>query len=275
MTKLLRINKRRSLLYSTSLSIGLIMLVVIKSFSFAEMFVFASIVLFLVLLVELYISTNYLTGLVSAKSGHTKFPIDGQISHFFNHITLPILFYWGMVAFIYLNNIYWFKLALAPFIFITLLFLFFNINSYYDKEVKQHKASFYIYDIVSSFTIFLWIYTLVLVGSTSALPMWFGFIAAFILILISMILVISRHKVTLGIVLTSLITTVIITLVFALLFYSSVNAMLTAFVVVASFHMFILLLDMYDNKDIIDVSYQDIIDYIALMVLVFALLNLF
>lgn len=137
----------RSLLYATFITAGFGILIHIITFNPPRFFVFGSLILYVLLVLEL-VTTRFWA---NKKLEQLNIPIVDrydQSTQLILHLTIPSLTFWAFCLFIIsnLNPNFWIVLLFLSLIIFSLIFI--NIRAYYEDKFRLEKSTHYVYDFI-------------------------------------------------------------------------------------------------------------------------------
>jgi len=180
----------RSIFYVGLLGFGFFFLIGIIENEPIQQFWMGSIVLFTLLILEIVGIWFW----ASRRLSQLNIPAVDEYDHLTQlilHVSLPTLFYWSIIGFIFINmNPHIWKVVITISIIIFFI-LFTNIRSYYEDKFKLERRTHYIYDFIKFFIYLLVIFSLVEIGITYAIPLSLigsgAFALSFFLVILNLI----------------------------------------------------------------------------------------
>jgi len=147
------LHRNRPVIYGVILGLGFGLLINISNNQNPIRFVFASIVLYIILLFEL-LNTEY-----HAKTLLEQLklpPIDHDVElHTIHHLLIPSQLFFGLAGFIYFNSIDSLNIFVLTVSIILFSILFTNIRAYYEDKFKLEMYTHHIYDAIGVVISFL------------------------------------------------------------------------------------------------------------------------
>lgn len=186
-------DKMRSNLYGGIIGAGLWLLALILNTTNSGEFLFASIILYLIVLIELYSSSNHYQIVKRANSKKVYNLEQDSSVQYLHHIVLPSLLYISLVLFIFFieqTNLYFLVIFLGAVLFAI---LFQNIDAFYDHEFAHNKATYYVYDVINLFLVFLQLFITLNTAGRFGLGISFTIVSALIVLLINILFLVTRH----------------------------------------------------------------------------------
>lgn len=122
-------------------------------------FLFASIILYLLLLLELQTTTYW----GKKRNSQLEIPIvekHHEFSHYLLHIFMPSIAYWSLVGFVYFNLNYQVWGFFLGVVFIVFSLLFSNIHAYFNNNMKIEEETHKIYDFLKIVIFFTGVYSI-------------------------------------------------------------------------------------------------------------------
>lgn len=147
-------NLTRPFLYSVTLVLGLSLAFEQLNIGQTQNFYVVVFIISLILLIEIF--TSWLWYRVH----HPQVRINivdkyDQLTHWMHHILLPVIAFYSGAIFVYYNQsqtIRWPMYLVNVFLFTI---LFYNLRSYFEKDLLQESISHYIYDILKMYLFFV------------------------------------------------------------------------------------------------------------------------
>lgn len=184
---------KRPLIYSLILAFGTYINIFILLNENFSTFIYGSIILFVLLIIEIYYTYklgNDLLDQFNLPEINDKHKLANRIQQFI----LPTLLYIGVYIFIFFNKILILNYFISIIIFILYFITFSNIKAYYeDKFIIEEKTN-YIYDILTIIIYALLIYSIVTFTLYFRIPLYYSLIVIIILSLLTKIFTIFRHN---------------------------------------------------------------------------------
>lgn len=265
----LRKFKIRPMFYALSITIGFTLLVILNHFGNESIFIFVSISLYIIVMLEQYMTSNHYH-VIHKNSSEKMYDLEEhKYAQYMHHLLMPTMIYSSLVLFIYFNNIslaYFLTLILSFFIF-TLLFE--NIHSFYKHNYSLLKSTNYIYDFITIIGVFLVVDTLInlkISGSINEI----GLLVLFFLVnAIYLSMFVVRHFLTMQSIVFSFTFLIFLVPLFYFLSISGLSILMVAGLTSIIFAIFLHALSNY-NKDGIDIN--ELVEYLILALLIAVLI---
>lgn len=263
--------KRRPLIYATILSFGYLINFGFLQNAESTFFFLASIVLYILLLVELFVTSDFYH-VHHKKNSKTLYEFEHHKTvQYIHHLLLPSLTFWSFVLFAYFNDTKAVLGLLFILFFICTAVLFENIHSFYRHQFSLNKHTNYIYDFISIILMFL------IADISIDLTVYYGWnnfvipvIVGFFLFLLGFISLLRQafSREFLGILIC--LVTLFIPIAYLLL---ETNIPIFTFAALSAmvFYIFDSFLDHYVERSL---KKEVIVEYFLVLLLILALLNL-
>ncbi len=262
---------KRPYVYAFLLTVGMVMLYSIVRTSGTVRFLIGSFSLYLLLLFELY-STKYYVFEIDKQLTFEKKDIKHRRAHWVHHLVLPTILFLSFVLFILVNSQLNMLLFLSLLSFALFSFTFINIKAYYERKYKIEKQTANIYDIISISSVYMLIYSLLVLGNFFG----YNFIIAGLfntLILLAMgFLTISRYDLLnkKGYILLGALVLIYINLFLILLGYE-LSVLVYAVIATFGFYYFTVVVDHMDEDSL---TLRVILEYLAVFLVIFVIIVL-
>ncbi len=149
--------KQRPLIYSSLLFLLFAGLINLLERTSEKYFFIGVLVVYMVLLGELFFSSNYYH-IQHRRNSKKRYEFEShKIVQYLHHIIFPTITYYGIVLFTYFNeqfSVYFINLIL---VFALFSLIFENIFSFYNHNYSLNKSTNYVYDLVSVILVFMWV----------------------------------------------------------------------------------------------------------------------
>ena len=268
----IRFDTLKSFGYAFSIGSGLWMLTIILEVASTAEFLFASIILYSLVLLELYMSSNHYHIQKRKNSNATYLLERDKIIQYSHHIILPSILYLSMVSFMLFTNqqnLYLLLILIGSFLFGI---LFDNIDAFYDHEMSHNKATFYIYDAINLFLVFLITYGVLAAQTRYSLDVSFSYLGVLFGLVVNFVFLLSRHIRTNTLIYGISVGVVIWNIVLYILLYLNVSIWVISFTASILFHFAIL----YTNHSVErEIKADILLDHGLEIVLVILLMSTF
>ncbi|MDQ6986068.1 MAG: hypothetical protein Q9M76_07315 [Candidatus Dojkabacteria bacterium] len=264
--------EKRAIVYSALLAFGLGLLVIIFELLPDKYFFTFAITIFLIILLELFITTNFY---------HEKHTTNKKIFYNFkhhnilqviHHLFFPSLLYWSIVIFIYFNKGIEFYLFFIVLSFVLFLILFENIHSFYKNNISINKSTNYIYDSLSIIFSYLWIDNIFNFGKRNDYSFYISLVIGTCVILFLNFMTLFRHNLSKKSILYSFTGTACY--FFIMILANKISVAPIAYALITSIYYY--LLSSYIVHDLEHKYDKDIFfEYIVVLILILSLLYMY
>lgn len=263
----------RPIIYAGFITIGVTILIYLKSNALNSLFWISSSILYIIVLSELYFTSNHFH-IIHKKNTKAVYDLESHRSiQFAHHLLMPSLYYFSIVYFTFSNNQPSLYLLIVLICFLSFIVLFENIHSFYHHKLSLNKSTGYIYDILGVLLVFLMIYdSIILIRNNFAENTLAQILILALVLTVNMTLLTLRNSITPKEILIALISLILLVGISIILLTNSVQAISIAFIIAILYRFY----NLFVNFSIEHVIETDqLIEDLILLVLVATLLNLY
>lgn len=146
--------KKRPVIYAAVIANGFWFMISLLENLPDHFYMWASLLLFGVLIFELY-STKYYAEKLLDQFELPQVQESDRLVHMIHHIVLPNVTYWAFVMFVFFNHQRSIQIPVLIIIFVTFTVLFTNIRAYYEDKFKLEELTHSIYDMLILIIMFI------------------------------------------------------------------------------------------------------------------------